>query len=153
MFHAPAQGVCRCGATRLEVAADPLVTAVCHCTGCQKMSASAFSLTAMVPAEAFRVTQGRPVRGGAKTEGQEHMFCPDCLSWMFTRLSGFEGAERFVNLRPVLFDRPEWSVPYLETMTEEKLPWVTTPAQRSFARFPTMAEFPGLVAGYAASRV
>ncbi|MCR8547907.1 GFA family protein [Salipiger sp. P9] len=152
MSVSPALGVCRCGATRIEVSAEPLMTAVCHCTGCQKMSASAFSLTAMVPAGAFRVVQGVPVRGGAKTPGLDHMFCPDCLTWMFTRLSGFEGADSFVNARATMFDRPDWCVPFLETMTDEKLPWVSTPAQRSYAGFPGVEDFAGLVGDYAASR-
>lgn len=152
MSDLPVTGTCRCGATRLEVSAEPFMTAVCHCTGCQKMSSSAFSLTAMVAAEAFRVAEGVPVRGGAKLPGLEHMFCPECLTWMFTRLSGFEGAESFVNLRSMMFDRPDWAVPFLETMTDEKLDWVSTPAQRSYARFPEMTEFPQLMQAFAASR-
>ena len=39
------EGGCRCGRVRLRVEAPPLITMACHCTGCQRMSASAFSLT------------------------------------------------------------------------------------------------------------
>ena len=40
----PWNGGCRCGAVRLRVTKPPLLAAACHCTGCQSMSASAFSL-------------------------------------------------------------------------------------------------------------
>ena len=88
-------GSCRCGGTRIELSAAPFMTSACHCTGCQKMSASAFSLTAMVPAEAFRVTAGEPVKGGIQGPRLDHYFCPDCKSWMFTRIDGMD----FVNVR------------------------------------------------------
>ena len=51
----PIEGHCRCGAVRMEISAPPVMTAACHCTGCQRMSGSAYSLTAMIPAEGFRV--------------------------------------------------------------------------------------------------
>ena len=41
----------------------PLALYVCHCRECQKQSASAFSLSLMVPAPAFRVTRGTPPQG------------------------------------------------------------------------------------------
>lgn len=64
MPRLPLSGQCRCGEVRVEVTAEPLMTAACHCTGCQSMSSSAFSLTAMIPSSGFKVTQGEPVIGG-----------------------------------------------------------------------------------------
>ena len=43
------------------------------------MTASAFSLSAAIPSEAFVVTEGEPVRGGLQTVMQ-HFFCPHCKS-------------------------------------------------------------------------
>ena len=51
------------------------MTAACHCAGCQRMSASAFSLTAMVPA-ALAVTQGNTVAGGLRGPELEAQFLP-----------------------------------------------------------------------------
>ncbi|WP_455550484.1 GFA family protein [Alloalcanivorax marinus] len=48
-----AKGRCRCGRVEFEVYARPLVTMACHCTGCQRMSSSAFSLSALFPGEAY----------------------------------------------------------------------------------------------------
>lgn len=60
----PITGQCRCGQVRFEVSAKPLLTMACHCRGCQQMTASAFSLSAAIPTEGFRVTSGEPVIGG-----------------------------------------------------------------------------------------
>ena len=53
----PWEAGCRCGQVRLKLSAPPLLTAACHCTGCQRMTASAFSLSIAVPSEGFAVTQ------------------------------------------------------------------------------------------------
>ena len=45
-----ANGGCRCAQVRFSISAPPLLTMACHCTGCQKMTASAFSLSAAIPA-------------------------------------------------------------------------------------------------------
>ena len=52
----PLAGGCRCGEVRFRIAAPPVITMACHCTGCQRMSASAFSLSAVIPSAAFLVT-------------------------------------------------------------------------------------------------
>ena len=101
----PWAGGCRCGQVRLRISAPPLLTMACHCTGCQKMSASAFSLSVAIPAAGFAVTQGEPVIGGLHGAAR-HYFCPHCKSWMFTRM---EGLDAFVNLRPTSSRRPAWS--------------------------------------------
>lgn len=144
----PLAGACRCGQVRIEVSAPPLITAACHCRGCQTMSSSAFSLTAIIPADGFRVTEGTPVIGGAHGAELHHFFCPRCMTWMFTRVEGFDG---FVNVRPTLLDDHDWFVPFIETMTKEKLPWAETPARHGFEGFPPMEEFGRLMAEYAAA--
>ena len=144
----PLSGRCRCGAIEFDLTAPPIMTAACHCTGCQRMSGSAFSLTAMVPEGGLIVTKGEPVIGGARTPGLEHYHCPDCKSWIFTRPAGVD----FVNLRPTLLDDATWFAPFIETMTSAKLPWVSLPVARSYEGFPEMAELGPLMEAYAASR-
>lgn len=144
--HLPLPGGCRCGAVRVELSAAPLLTAACHCTGCRRMSGSAFSLTAMVPPGGFRVTAGETVTGGAHGPDLSHQLCPRCGTWMFTRVTGVDA---FLNLRPSVLDDHAWFVPFMETMTREKLPWATTPAPHKFEGFPGMDELPALMAAYA----
>ena len=59
----PVSGGCRCGKVRFTIAAPALLTMACHCTGCQRMSASAYSLSIAVPTPGFSATQGEPVIG------------------------------------------------------------------------------------------
>jgi hypothetical protein len=145
-WNLPWEGGCRCGQVRLRIGAPPIITMACHCTGCQRMSASAFSLSAAIPSEGFAVIQGEPVIGGLHGASR-HSFCPYCMSWMFTRP---EGIDAFVNLRPTMLDDSRWFTPFIETWTSEKLPWASTPAVHSFERLPAMNEYEGLAKAYAA---
>lgn len=148
-WRLPWDGGCRCGKIRIRVTAPPLLAAACHCTGCQSMSASAFSMSIAVPDEGFAVTAGEPVIGGLHGASR-HYFCGWCMSWMFTRPEGVDGV---VNLRPTTLDRHDWFVPFAEFWTSEKLPWVTTAAVHSFATAPPMEDMPALIEQYAARGV
>lgn len=106
------------------------------------MSASAYSLTAMIPSRAFRVIIGELERGGIKGPELEHFFCADCKTWVFTRIIG---KDEFVNVRPSIFDDPRLSLPFIETMTAEKLSWAETPARYSYESYPSVEEFRRLV--------
>jgi len=141
----PKDGGCRCGRVRFKISAPPLLTMACHCRGCQQMTASAFSLSVAIPSEAFTVTQGEPAIGGLHGP-HRHYFCPYCMSWMFTRPDGFDW---LVNVRSTLLDDPVWNVPFAETMTSEKLPWVTTPAAHSFERWPALEDYKRISDEYA----
>ncbi|MEI5680837.1 MULTISPECIES: GFA family protein [unclassified Mesorhizobium] len=138
------EGGCRCGQVRFKVSAAPLVTMACHCTGCQKMSSSAFSLSAAIPADGFEVTQGEPVIGGLHG-ASKHYFCPHCMSWMFTRP---EGMDWFVNLRSPLLDDTDGMAPFIETWTSEKLPFAETGAPHSYEALPPMEAYEGLMREY-----
>jgi hypothetical protein len=143
----PWDGGCRCGRTRIRVTAPPLLASACHCSGCQRMSASAYSLSLAVPDGGFEVTAGEPVIGGLRGATRHH-FCPHCLSWMFTRL---EGLDDMVNLRAPMLDDHGWIVPFVEFWTQEGLPWARTPARHSFATQPDFSAFPALLEDYAQS--
>ncbi|AJD39632.1 GFA family protein [Rhizobium sp. SEMIA 4085] len=142
----PWEGGCRCGRVRLKISAKPLLTMACHCTGCQKMSSSAYSLSAAIPAEGFEVTRGEPVIGGLHGVTR-HYFCPHCMSWMFTRP---EGMDWFVNLRATMLDDTTWFTPFIETWTREKLSFAETGAVYSFETLPEMNAYEGLVKEYVA---
>lgn len=142
----PWEGGCRCGGVRVRVTKPPILTGACHCTGCRKMSASAYSLTVTVPADGFEVTRGEPVLGGLRGPVSHHHHCPDCLSWVFTRAEGFDW---FVNLRATALDDHGWFEPFVELWTGGKLPWASTGARHSFAASPEMDDFQGLMEAYA----
>ncbi len=141
----PAEGACMCGQCRVRVSAAPIITMACHCTGCQKLSASAFSLTAMVPAAGFALIAGE-TRIGALHGDNPYVYCANCLNWLYTELT----SAPFVNVRPGMFNVPAWSVPFIESYVSEKLPWATTPARHSFEKYPEPHQYGPLMAEFAA---
>ncbi len=110
------------------------------------MSSSAYSLTAIVPASGFQVIEGSPVLGGLKNPEQAHHFCPDCLTWMFTRVAMMPDT---VNVRPTIFARPDWAKPFIETYTSEKMPFAETGATHGYETFPSMDEVGPLLEEFA----
>lgn len=143
------EGGCRCGKLRFRVTRPPIIAAACHCRGCQRMTASAFSLSVAIPDEGFAITAGEPVIGGKQEmEGLIHFFCGYCMSWVFTRFPAIMGD--FVNVRSTMLDDPSGTEPFIETCTTEKLDWASTPAEHSYEGFPPMDDFPKLLEAYAA---
>ncbi|MEM7632483.1 MAG: GFA family protein [Pseudomonadota bacterium] len=143
----PVVGHCRCAATQFKVLTPPLMTFACHCRDCQRLCASAFSLSAMIPVDGFRITRGVPVARPLPGSPRHHHFCPDCATLMFTRIDGIE--ER-VNIRPTLCHDTSWAAPFIEVMTRDRVPWAATSARHSFDIAPTPAEFANLLAQFAA---
>ncbi|KAH7368922.1 Mss4-like protein [Plectosphaerella cucumerina] len=88
-------GSCMCGEIKYESSsAKPDITALCHCTDCQKWSGSAFTSNAGVPTDSFKVTQGTPKEydvTGASGKINKHFFCGNCGSSLFTRLEIIPG--------------------------------------------------------------
>ncbi|MHA6722238.1 GFA family protein [Sphingomonas sp. RS2018] len=143
----PIEGGCRCDRVRFRIIEPPLVTGVCHCTGCQKMTASAFSTTLTLPIDALQVVAGETVVGGLHGGEAQHHHCDWCKSWVFTRLPPEYGA---VNVRATMLDDSTWFAPYMETWTDEKLPWAQTGAVESFPTFPDADDYPRIMQAYAA---
>lgn len=142
----PAGGTCRCSATQFEILAAPLMTLAYHCVDCQRMSASAFSLGATIPAEGFKIVKGTPVARPLPGSKRHHFFCPICMTLVFTKV---EGADARVNVRATLCQDSSWFRPFIETMTKDKLPWAVAPAIHSYDTFPSPAEFNRLLAEFA----
>lgn len=100
-------GGCLCGAIRYAVDAPVERLVACFCTDCQKVSGAAGSVNALVPAEAFRITQGRP-KTFSKTADSgnalERHFCADCGTCICNPMGGNAG---FVILKAGTLDRQD----------------------------------------------
>jgi hypothetical protein len=74
-------GACHCGKLAYQAEIDPDRVGVCHCTDCQVLSGSAFSVFVPAPAASFSLRGGEPktyiktAESGAK---RLQAFCPDC---------------------------------------------------------------------------
>ncbi len=60
--------------------------------------------------------------------------------------------DEFVNLRASMMDDVQPYRPFIETCTDEKIPWAMTPAVHSFNKFPVLEDFPALLAEFAKQR-
>lgn len=144
--HPPFTGTCLCGAVTVRVTEAPMLTFACHCADCQKLTASAYSLSAMFAKDAFSCT-GALAIGGLKSEDRTHYFCKSCLNFVYSQVGGPNAR---INLRLSMLDNADLFPPFLEMMTDEKLPWAHVPALHSYPQFPSKTEeFQDLVAAYA----
>ena len=74
-------GGCQCGRVRYAIAGEPLELYVCHCRECQKQSASAFGISAMVRRAHFHLEQGAVSFWSRRTDSGQRLtcaFCPAC---------------------------------------------------------------------------
>lgn len=125
-----------CGSVQVHLTEPALLTLACHCRDCQKFTASAYSLTTMFPRDGFSY-EGKVVRGGLGTGDRAHYFCASCLNFIFSEV---RGAEWRINLRTTVLEDAASFPPFIELMTDEKLPWASVPVIHSFARHPASAE-------------
>ena len=140
------EGGCRCGDVRFAVRGAPLVTFACHCTGCRRMTGSAFSLSSLYPAARFEPVLGETVLGGLKGATRHH-FCGSCLSWLYTLPEDLDG---YVNVRSAMIDEPAAHRPFLDMWRCEGLEWARSGAARGYDTVPGEDELPELIGAYAA---
>lgn len=121
-------GGCQCGATRYESSGEPLALYVCHCTECQKQSASAFGMSFIVPRSGFRVTRGAPNFWTRPTDSGRHLrcaFCPNCGSRLWHEREGFPDT---VSLKAGSLDAPVDMANAIHIWTSRKLPGMSIPS-------------------------
>ncbi len=123
----PLAGGCQCGHVRYQLAAPPLVLYACHCTECQRQSASAFGMSMAVSREALAVEWSRCgtwQRRGASGRTVGCRFCSLCGTRLFHEPSR---NPTIVNIKPGSLDDHFWLQPVGHLWTKSKQPWVTIP--------------------------
>jgi hypothetical protein len=124
----PLTGGCQCRAVRYQIDAAPLSLYACHCTECQKQSASAFSLSLPVPRSAVRVTQGEPREWLRRTDSERMiscMFCGECGTRVFHNP---HSNPQVTIVKPGTLDDTSWFDPVGHIWTRSAQPWVDIPA-------------------------
>ncbi len=81
----PINGACQCGSVTYTLSEPPLMIAACHCRECQKLSTSAFSITAFVKSESveFDGEMSEWARGSDSGNISAAKFCPTCGNRMY----------------------------------------------------------------------
>jgi hypothetical protein len=76
----PIAGSCQCGGVTYTLREPPIAIAACHCKQCQKLSTSAFSITAMVNSSAVvfagEMKEWRRIAASGNVSAAK--FCPTC---------------------------------------------------------------------------
>ena len=81
----PQTGGCLCGKIRYQITNAPQLVYTCHCTDCQHLTSSAFSI-ALAVAD-FRLTgdEPRPLEAIADSGRVKiRWVCPECGCWLFS---------------------------------------------------------------------
>jgi hypothetical protein len=128
----PLTGGCVCGAIRYEITQAPVSVYTCHCTDCQRITSSAFSIGMVVPADAFRPAglEAKAAPGGVTAGGRvkSRWICPDCGTWLYGGPKiGTEppGTQRVI--RGGTLDDTSWLQPTTHFWTRSKQKWVVLP--------------------------
>lgn len=120
----PIKGHCQCGALRYQIAEAPSMIYACHCTNCQRIAGSAFSVPATIREESLEFTSGTPQRVTWRSDaGNERygFFCGDCGCRI---LHGQLPSNGIASVRASTFEDPSWIVAAGHIWTRSAQPWI-----------------------------
>ncbi len=117
-------GGCLCGGVRYASDAEPVLTALCHCTNCQKQTSSAFSVVVAIPKGTLRL-EGRELAAfndqGDTGQPVTRRFCPDCGSPIVSEVSATPDLEW---VKAGTLDDMSWLQPQMNIWCDTAQPWV-----------------------------
>ncbi len=123
MSFNPKSGGCVCGQVRYELTASPITCYACHCTQCQTISGSGFSLSAIAEIANIRVLAGDVSESTFQINGSDRSrhYCSNCgtLVWFSSPL--FPG---IVAIKAGTFDDTSWFRPIAHLWVSSKMPSV-----------------------------
>ena len=134
----PVEGGCACGAVRYRLKAAPPFVYTCHCSDCQKLTTSAFTLSAPVPRADVEILQGElkvwtrtTTQSGLPTD--QHV-CSKCGVRIFSEPPP---APDRVTLRLGTLDDTSWLRPAAAIWMKSAQPWfIPTPDMLTFDEGP-----------------
>ena len=114
-------GGCACGAVRYALNARPIVTYACHCTDCQRLTGSAFIVSAWIEKAEVELLSGEMASCRLPTgqRGSTVHFCPQCGTSIWTEYS-----PGFWFVRVTTLDQQTVSAPQMHIWTDTKQPWL-----------------------------
>ncbi len=116
-------GGCLCGKIKYTTEADPVFTAVCHCTNCQKQAGTFSSVVVAVPATALSMTG--PIKTfedtGDSGKPVHRRFCPECGSPIISEVDVMPG---LALIKAGTLDDTSWLKPTMEVYCSSAQAWV-----------------------------
>jgi hypothetical protein len=128
MMKLPLTGLC--GAIRYDIAQPPITVHTCHCTDCQRITGSAFSIGMVVFADEVRLSgETRTVESMADSgRTKRRLICPNCGIWiggMPMVATQVPGMVRVI--RAGTLDDTSWARPTIHFWTHSRQPWIVLP--------------------------
>lgn len=116
-------GGCLCGAVRYTITGEPRSVSLCHCTHCQKLSGSAFTLNLVIREQDYTqegTTQLFEDKGDSGNPVLRH-FCVTCGAHVLARIASAPGK---VVLKGGTLDNPGHFVPAAEIYASRAPAWL-----------------------------
>ena len=124
----PIEGSCQCGQVTYTLHKPPKMVQACHCTECQKLSTSPFSVTAIIETDAieFRGELKEWSRIADSGNWNVAKFCPDCGNRVY-HYNPADMATVKLKLIPVKLDDDTIFEPQRHVWVQEKKSWYPLP--------------------------
>ncbi|CAH0537779.1 GFA family protein [Vibrio marisflavi] len=122
----PIKGSCQCGNVTYELLQPPKMVVACHCKECQKLSTSAFSITAVVDTDSVKfngeMSEWSRVADSGNINGAK--FCPTCGNRMYH----FDPNQpNMIKLKPANLNDTSILKPTVHVWVSEKQDWYDIP--------------------------
>ena len=124
----PIKGSCQCGQLTYELYKKPNMVVACHCTECQKMATSPFSITAVVTSSTIEFKGDLQEWSRSSDSGNKNnaKFCPTCGNRIYhydpSNLDTIK-----LKLKPINLTAAEVFEPSAHIWVSEKLSWYQIP--------------------------
>ncbi|NQZ80780.1 MAG: GFA family protein [Colwellia sp.] len=124
----PINGACQCGQLTYKLHKKPIMVLACHCTECQKLSTSPFSITAIVEASAIEFSGKMNKWSRVADSGNKNnaMFCPTCGNRIY-HYNPDDKETIKLKLKPVSLTDDRIFIPSAHVWVCEKLSWYKLP--------------------------
>jgi len=124
----PIEGSCQCGQASYKLYEKPQMVLACHCTECQKLSTSPFSVTAVIASTAIEVKGelkewSRYADSGNRNNAK---FCPACGNRIYHYNPDNSGTIK-LKLKPVDLANDGVFTPSAHVWVCEKVGWYQIP--------------------------
>lgn len=122
----PVNGACQCGQVTYKLHEPPIAIAACHCSQCQKLSTSAFSITAMVDSKAIEFNGELKEWSRVADSGNTAIarFCPTCGNHIYHLNPNHPDR---IMLKPSTLDDTSIINPTIHVWAQEKQDWYEVP--------------------------
>jgi hypothetical protein len=115
-------GRCHCGEITYEADIDPDRVSICHCADCQRLTGTAYRVSAPAPRDSFHLAGGTAksyVKYGDSGAKSTQFFCSNCGSPLYR----IGADEEYVGIRLGTVDQRHELTPRMQIWRQSALPW------------------------------